>query len=722
MSALEVELPDGTVVEFPEGTSPATMKAALAKFAAPPASRPEPSLGDRAKQAFGLTPVGIGMQLAPKVAAGIRGDAAEELPSAVGSEGYRDARWAELQRKPYLEGLKQEGRELGASVFGNDDELAQVMADAAPGSKVTQDANGNPVIELPSGERVYPNKPGLDSQDVLRTGANIASYLPAVRAARAVAGGSTALRAGATGTFSAATNAAGQKAAGREDIDKREVALTGAVGSGAEYLSPVLGKLINAMRASPQGGATRAASILKRDLGIPEPTNGQVQAFTRALDEIDAGANPAAVLGADEFGFLYTRGQRLPEGPAKRAALADEEFLRQDRGMAGDAMAGIERHNTNALQGVVERKIDQVSGGNPPATPVEAFERIGERARTMADTLQGRVSAAYDAAAEGNRAAVSTAAVQAVPDRLQRALRDFPVGDLTPATRDTLQRVRATVAGLQPGTKGVTLRAIEDQRKLISNAYGAAANETDRAALSVVKREYDRWLEEAFDNALISGDEAALAAMKEARGLRAEFGRRFEGSNADVDKFIQTVIAQDKTPDELVGLALGSSYVSKASAARFIDRLKVATDNDPQVLAALKAAHLMRLTHSAKGELLTGNAIRTNILSAERNTPSVLRSLYESGEWAQMKRLAQALEPMVPRGDLAKSSGTGERVARFLQAARSMPFLSKGMEFIDRPARAMRAYRTTRPLGRPPLPPGASAAATGSAAERGRDD
>ena len=340
----------------------------------------------------------------------------------------------------------------------------------------------------------------------------------------------------------------------------------------------------------------------------------------------------------------------------------------------------------------------------------------------MADTLQGRVSAAYDAAAEGNRAAVSTAAVQAVPDRLQRALRDFPVGDLTPATRDTLQRVRATVAGLQPGTKGVTLRAIEDQRKLISNAYGAAANETDRAALSVVKREYDRWLEEAFDNALISGDEAALAAMKEARGLRAEFGRRFEGSNADVDKFIQTVIAQDKTPDELVGLALGSSYVSKASAARFIDRLKVATDNDPQVLAALKAAHLMRLTHSAKGELLTGNAIRTNILSAERNTPSVLRSLYESGEWAQMKRLAQALEPMVPRGDLAKSSGTGERVARFLQAARSMPFLSKGMEFIDRPARAMRAYRTTRPLGRPPLPPGASAAATGSAAERGRDD
>lgn len=677
---------------------------------------PEPTLGDRAKQALGLTPVGIGMQLAPKLAAGIRGDAAEELPSAVGSEGYRDARWAEMQRKPYLEGVKQEGREFGATVFGGDEELAQVMADAVPGSKITQDANGNAVIELPSGERVYPNKPGLDSQDVLRTGANIASYLPAVRTARAISGGSTVLRAGATGALSAATNAAGQKAAGREDIDGGEVAVAGGFGAGGELLAPIAGLVVKAIKNNPARGNARAFEILKRDLGIEQPTNAQVATMARGLDEIEAGADPAAVLGADEFGFIYTKGRRMAEGQkGKFEALTDEEALRQAPGYPGNQMRGIDQSNRQTLETVLGRQLDQVGGVNRPQSPVGAFERIGETAKAQADELDGRVSAAYDKAAQGNRTSVSADAVRQAPDRIKRALREFPVGDLTPATRDILARLRFSAEGMTPGTKGVTLRAIEDQRKLINNAFGAAANSTDRNALRVLKGEYDRWLDDAFDNALISGDEQALAAMKEARGLRAEYGRRFEGDNADVDKFVQAMIGGDKTPDELIGVALGSSQVSKAGAARFVERLKVATNNDPEVLGALKAAHLMRLTQAKTGETLGMQAVRANILAAEQNTPSVLRSLYAPGEWAQIKRLATAIDPLLDKGTFARRPGTADQIARMLG---SLPFVGKAVEMTQTPLNAWKAAGVAGPLARRPvgpelLPAGAAAAGDG---------
>jgi len=225
----------------------------------------------------------------------------------------------------------------------------------------------------------------------------------------------------------------------------------------------------------------------------------------------------------------------------------------------------------------------------------------------------------------------------------------------------------------------------------------------------LLKREYDRWLDDSIDNALVTGDKEALAAIKEARSLRAEFGRRFEG-DADVDNFIGTMIEQDKTPDELIGVALGASQVSKAGAARYVDRLKVATNNDPEVLGALKAAHLMRLTQGKTGEVLGMQAIRSNILAAEQNTPSVLRSLYEPAEWAQIKRLATSLKPLVDKGAFARRPGTADQVLRAMQ---SLPFIGKGVELIQKPVRVVQADRAVGRLA--PLPAPRAAGATGAA-------
>jgi len=65
--------------------------------------------------------------------------------------------------------------------MGDDKDLAEALAETVPGATVSQDANGNPMIRLPSGELVYPNRPGMDTSDPLKAAGGVAAYLPAAR-------------------------------------------------------------------------------------------------------------------------------------------------------------------------------------------------------------------------------------------------------------------------------------------------------------------------------------------------------------------------------------------------------------------------------------------------------------------------------------------------------------------------------------------------------------
>ena len=67
---------------------------------------------------------------------------------------------------------------LPSSIWGTDADLAQKSLESVPGARMSQDENGNPVIETPDGKRFYVNTPGLDYNDTFRLGANMAGYGP----------------------------------------------------------------------------------------------------------------------------------------------------------------------------------------------------------------------------------------------------------------------------------------------------------------------------------------------------------------------------------------------------------------------------------------------------------------------------------------------------------------------------------------------------------------
>lgn len=616
-------------------------------------------------------------------------------------------------------------------MFGSDEGVAEYLAKKA-GGRVERDTDGAPLVVLPSGDRYRMNDPGLDSTDVASVAGNMGAFLtPAGWAARfgqarnLGLAGRALTQAGAAGGTDVALQLGFD--GGRVDPTRTAVTAAGAgVGEAAGTLLTAGGRRVMDAVRSVTGANKAAARNMLSEAGIPRDT-GSVARVAAAQNELAAGADPRALLGREEFGLQYTQGQRVLDPQRKFEMLSREELLRQSPG-GGTALREAERQNVeqvgNALSGIGTRL-----GSKPGATPAELAQGAAGRLRDQADELGTQINQAYDAAGRGNRAAISSEAVRALPERLKAAVVEFaPNPTLTPAAAKTLEQIKLATDTILKGAdggnvRGVTLKALETQRRILNSNIGAAANPTDRAAATAIKREFDSWLDEAVDGALVSGDPQALAAIKMARGLRAEFGKRFEGK-AETDKFIAGLLDGTRTPEELVNIALGAGQVSKAAGARFVDRLKTAAGNDPEVIGQLRAAHFLRLTQNTKGEPLKFGELVRNIRQTDYGNASVVKALYSPQEWAEVKRLADALEPLVAKGDFARTSGTGERLARMLyqRVGGGIPLVGEMLKGVGSVRDAIRAQRAiSQPLRLPGKSPPIAPATVGAGfSEAGR--
>lgn len=570
------------------------------------------------------------------------------------------------------------GHALVASVkdmFGSQRSVAEYVAEKS-GGRVARTSDGGYGVILPDGREYRVNEKGLDSTDVANVAGNIAAaFLPAAWAGRVAkarnlgAAGRIGLQGAVAGGQDAAMHAG---ATGGVDVER---AALSAVGGGlgelaGTGLSAASSKLAQIARA--RSGANRQSAIATlQAAGIEQPRPSLLAQLAPQMEQVRLGADPRAVLGEAEYGFQYTMGQRLTDPARKHAQLSQEEVLRQSPGGAA-AFRNIEEANRSRLDEVLAGMGERLGGGGA-ATPGELVQGAAARLRQQADELKSQVDDAYAGVRNAGTVAIDAASVSNLPNRLRQAVADIDIHpDSTRGAHRALEQVREATAKVMasanaPGANraAVTLRALEMQRRILNNAIGGATNPTDRRALTLIKREYDSWMDEAIDTALVRGDKAALDQLKQARALRAEFARRFEGGK-DADRFITGLLDGSRTPEELMNIALGASQVSKAGGARFIARLRTAANDDPAVMGALRAAHLARLTRGANGETLTPGEIVRNIRSTEYTNASVVRALYSPGEWLEIRRLASALEPMIAKGDFARSSGSIERLMRAL--------------------------------------------------------
>jgi len=662
------------------------------------------------------------MRPAPQIAGGLLGAEPEAKPSLFRMD-------SDFQERSGVGSLAM----LGASakdMFGSRQGAAEYLAEKSGGT-LGADADGEPIVMLKDGTRYRLNDQGLDMSDIANVAGNVGAFFTPAKLLSSFGRAKNvglAGRAGLQAAGAGATDVALQAGFDRGRIDPFRTAAATVGGGAGEVAGTALGAVVSKVGQVVRGSGSnaRAAATMADKAGLNNPTPEQLATLTRGMEEVRAGADPRAILGNAEFGFNYTKGQRMSEGAAKFAQLSREEVLRQAPG-ANQAFLSAQTTNAAQLDDALTR-IGAGFGGRPGATPAELAQGAASRVTQQADELGSRITEAYAKAGEGARAAISSDSVRSLPLRLQQAVADFaPNPATTPAAARTLDQVKAATdsilsSGQGANVRGVTLKALETQRRILNNNVNAATNNADRAAMVKIKREFDGWLDEAVDTTLVSGDPQSLAAMKEARGLRAEFARRFEGGS-DSDKFIGGLLDGTRTPEELVNIALGAGQVSKTGGARFIERLRVASGNDPEVIGNLRAAHFLRLTSGNDGKALDMGQIVRNVNTTQYSNASIVKALYSPDEWAQIRRLAFSLQPLVAKGDFAKSSGSTERLVRLLlgRTAGSLPIVGEPLKAIASVRNTIQAERAVnQPLRLPSRPVPLQALGASAAREAAR--
>lgn len=628
-----------------------------------------------------------------------------QLPTIAGPMGF-SPEFREATGQSGFQGFLNAARPAAADVFGNYEDVTRALQNVAPGARMVKDANGFEVLELPNGQRFAMNKPGIQGHEVASLAGNVAAFTPAAR----IAGlGKTLLsKAAIGGLASGATDAALQKtAAGKESIDPVRLAFSAGGGAFGEIVAPTVGRLatggIDKLRKmfGSADDAVQAGRAYAEQLGIKNPSDELAKSIAARWDEIKAGANPASIVAEADIGLKLTQGQKSGDV----GALRREEMLRASDSEAGKFMRGIDESNRGAIDDFLAKMRNTMAGGNAASSAGESFDKIARSVQAENAAQKGVVNTLYDRVRDSG-AVASRGAVDSLPARLTSAVRDFDIdAALTPGSAGVLNKIMAKVSDIGENVTGVSLRVIEAERRKLNNAIGTAANPTDKRALMTMKHAFDDWYDDLAETSIIKGDKGAIDAMKAARDARSVLGARFEKRGKDDlgGKLIEKLVQGNASGEELAQAAIGASQVSKASAAQFVKRLKGALQpaNGPinPAWGEMKAAVLQKLTTGKGGETLGPQAIVGNLKEALRNRSTLMQELYSPQELTKLQRTTAILDAIVPKGLLAKTSGTGERMfAQLEQLLRGIPGGGMVMQALQAPARAATARNAYMPM------------------------
>lgn len=578
-------------------------------------------------------------------------------------------------------------------MFGDKEQQADIVRNALPGAEVTQDSHGNYIVDW-NGQRGYINKPGIGPLDIASAAGQGGLY-----AATLASGGELGflprmgLRALLGAGTSAATDAALIPAGSKQGISPIKAAVTGAGVAGGEALaaggsvayralSRLLGKGVPVIDGQT-GQLTQQAASALHEAGVDprDITPSLIDQLTNSATKL-GGVTPAAARTAvaGEFGVPLTRGQAT--GDVTQTAFEEAARNNAKGSAAGDLMRGFDQRQQQAVANARQNIGEQLAGGQSVANDaLEAGERVREGIRSQAAAHNAAIDQAYDAARPAmENTVVSADAFRALPGRIQNALSnsDIVVDDLTPATRAALKSIQDfsqfREANLGPGDKvaGVSLRGVEQLRRRINNRFDQVANPTDRRALRIAKNELDNWIDDSVDSSLMSGDPAAIDAIKNARQLRANYQFRFGKRNPKdtAGGMIDRIINTDATDGEVANWLFGASKVGmKGESVRLASRLKDVLGADSPEWAAIRQAAWLRAVEKPGtpvdqlGPQAVANRINDFLSGDGRNLAQVL---YTPEELSQGRRFALTLRHLIPPKEATNPSRSSYGVARLM--------------------------------------------------------
>lgn len=280
------------------------------------------------------------------------------------------------------------------TMMTNPQETVQVIQSNFPGVQVTQDENGNFLLQSSIDGKLYAIKPGFQVSDIPRAAGAVAAFTPA---GRAVTLPGMAVGAGATQAAIEATQAA---TGGR--FDAGEVATTAA-------LAPVLPAAVRGVQAvraarapvtpaagpaapagAPMGTAMAPAAPVRAAAAAPEVQPAAMPATPPAAPAVPAAAMTPQELAttartAAEGGLGATRatsvlaGQAAPDPKVLEAArrLGIDEYLQPDHLTANQAYREL------------AQAVKSIPGSQTRAAEIQSLNQVGQRADRLITEIGG---------------------------------------------------------------------------------------------------------------------------------------------------------------------------------------------------------------------------------------------------------------------------------------------------------------------------------------------
>lgn len=600
-------------------------------------------------------------------------------------------------------------------------EQVNILQNRYPELQVASDEAGNVILSY-QGKQALLNRPGFSKQDAMRVGATAAAFTPA---SKAVKGAGIGYNAAKVGLQSLGTQAGleGLQASQGGEFSTGDTALAGVTGAGSQALFQALAPLAQVVRA--KFGSSKITDSVRDqfkqyavELGIsPEEVTDDV------IDSVlsrSAGGTAEERVGQSlerEFGIPLTRGQR---------SLDQQQLRFEDELSQGVRGAGAERRMRDfgdEQRNYVERAAANLEGRMAGGTdPAKAPGMVREGVRTAEAAADEAVSAAYDI---GKTAELTPGGFRGMLSGIRRAARSDPSFDVQlPQTSRILGEMQNALKTMRDAPKAggrlkpLTLDRLEQFRRRIGTAIDATGeNASDKRQLTLIKRQWDDYLDRAVEQKLFSGDPQDLSDLQDARQVFTEYAKKFRqnpkrgksGRVVDRDPagaFVERMVDANPTDEEILNAVFGASSINKKDGVAMWNKFsEILGDSDPEAMNALKGAALRRLikTTNVNGQpQLSGAKTITEIQKAMEKSGTLMREIFSKDELMALRRFGLAVKRTQPDIDRGRSnpSGSGMTAVRQLLRALRLSSMEPAMVVTEVGAGSARAGAGSAQAGR----------------------
>lgn len=679
---IEVEAPDGAIVEFPGDTPPETIKRVMMRQTQKTQKAPEPptayeQYGAPVVKAIGEAGTAVANYVAPKQDPRFKGVRTLYEQGALPVDTYN---WA-LLTAPNDKGLTQMVRGwLGKNLLRED-----------------VDSNGHTVFTVrhPTTGKIirgYVNIPGLDSSDWDRAIGGAVPYMLGAYATGGLTRGASLLRrslaqAGTAGTVSLGQDFAGQAYGSREPIDFGKAVTMAGFGAGGEVLGHVVANFARKYMKSrvlvgPDGKLTpRGRRVAERNNLDPDLVDKEIG--EEIARRSAAAGDPDEVIRhvvTDRYGIPTTKGQRTND---PQQILTEKDVRVGTFGPAAKKrLEEIDRLQRERVKDVVQARI----GGQ--IAPHRSF--VNETPSSLGEGIKGGFDTAArnaklyekNAWAKVGNLEASVAAKQQLPAHIRRSLGTMRiVPQNQPSAAAMVGELRAFQAGKAPGTdvseflgqQSVTY-VDEMRRTLLAHVRNASTQGGDKAVAGRIYRGFLDWVQDAGARKLLTGDMNAAKALRQAIDATRTAREVMDATLAAGTKRTPAtaILARLKTAqsgEDVVNTLLGrGAPTSKPSNGAFegLRAYKAALDRFGGDAAKpawddVRLAYWARLVSNGQGEVLSPRMIIKNIETARRQQKSIMKLLFQGREVREMMTFANALRAINPTDPNPSGSGTAVR-------------------------------------------------------------